>query len=173
MLDDDAKIQESQARISHLENQIESVTRRAKAQSSYQLKAPIDGIVWRHFVAQNSAVGPQTRLLQLIVTSSVFIDATLNDKYADNIRPGDRVLVRLIGTDAETPAKVKYIQGGDVQGEDETLATEAPKAGRHEVHVIITLDRDFAGADDFNQGFVGRRAEVRFPGITRSVLRIR
>ena len=68
---------------------------------------------------------------------------------------------------------MKYILGADVLGEDETLATEAPKAGRHEVHVIIAFDKALSGADDFNQSFVGRRAEVRFPGITRSVLRMR
>lgn len=172
-LDDDARIQENQARIAHLQKQIESETKRAKTRSSYQLKAPIDGIVWRHFVAQDSAVGPQTKLLQIVVTSSVFIDATLNEKYADDIRPGDKGMVRLIGADVETPGTVKYILGADVLGEDETLATEAPTAGRHEVHVIIDFDRALTGAEDFNQGFVGRRAEVRFPGLTRSVLRMR
>jgi multidrug resistance efflux pump len=172
-LDDDARIQENQARITQLERQIESETSRAKTRSSYQLKAPIDGIVWRHFVAQDSSVGPQTRLLQIIITSSVFIDATLNEKYADDIRPGDKVMVRLIGSDIEAPGTVKYILGADVLGEDETLATEAPKASRHEVHVIIDFDKALSGADDFNQSFVGRRAEIRFPGIARSVLRMR
>ncbi len=172
-LDDDARIQENQARITHLESQIESATRRAKSRSSYQLEAPIDGIVWRLFVAQDSAVGPQTRLMQIIVTSSVFIDATLNEKHADDIRPGDKVMVRLIGSDIDTTGTVKYILGADVSGEDETLATVAPKAGRHEVHVIIAFDKAPSGADEFNQSFVGRRAEVRFPGITSSVLRMR
>jgi len=172
-LDDDARIRENQSRIPHLESQIESETKRSKLKSSYQLKAPIDGIVWRHFVAQDSAVGLQTRLMQLIITSSVFIDATLNEKYADDIRPGDKVIVRLIGADIETTGTVKYILGADVLGEDETLATEAPRAGRHEVHAIIAFDKAPSGADDFNQSFVGRRAEVRFPGITRSVLRMR
>jgi len=172
-LDDDARIQENQARITHLERQIETGTRRAKTRSSYQLRAPIDGIVWRHFVAQESAVGPQTKLMQIIITSSVFIDATLNEKYADDIRPGDEVMVRLIGSDVEAPGTVKYILGADVLGEDETLATDAPKASRHEVHVIIDFDRALSGAADFNQGFVGRRAEIRFPGITRYVLRMR
>lgn len=172
-LDDDARIQEDQARITQLERQIDGETRRAKTRSSYRLKAPVDGIVWRHFVTQDSSVGPQTKLLQIIITSSVFIDATLNEKYADDIRPGDRVVARLIGTDVETPGTVKYILGADVLGEDETLATEAPRASRHEVHVIIDFDTAFSGADDFNQGFVGRRAEVRFPGLTRSALRMR
>ena len=171
--DDDARIQENQARITQLERQLEGETRRAKTRSSYLLKAPIDGIIWRHFVTQGSSVGPQTKLLQIIITSSVFLDATLNEKYADDIRPGDKVMVRLIGGDVETSGTVKYILGADVLEEDETLATAAPKAGRHEVHVIIYLDRALSGADDFNQSFVGRRAEVRFPGLTRSLLRTR
>ena len=104
-LDDDARIQENQSRITHLESQIEGETKRSRSKSSYQLKAPIDGIVWRHFVAQDSSVGPQTKLMQLIVTSSVFIDATLNEKYADDISPGDKVMVRLIGGDSRRPGR--------------------------------------------------------------------
>ena len=172
-LDDDARIQENQARITQLQKQIESETKRAKRRSSYQLKAPVDGIVWRHFVTQDGTVGPQTKLMQIIITSSVFLDATLNEKYADDIRPGDMVAIRLIGADGETPGTVKYILGADVLGEDETLATDAPKASRHEVHVIIQFDKALTGAEDFNQSFVGRRAEVRFPGLTMSVLRMR
>ena len=45
-VDDDARIEENQARITHLERQIEGETRRAKTRSTYKLKAPIDGIVW-------------------------------------------------------------------------------------------------------------------------------
>ena len=82
-------------------------------------------------------------------------------------------MVRLIGADLETTGRVKYILGADVQGEDETLATEVAKASRHEVHVIIEFDTALTGAEDFNQSFVGRRAEVRFPGLARSVLRTR
>jgi multidrug resistance efflux pump len=172
-LDDDARIQENQVRIPALEKQIEDETRRAETQSSYQLKAPIDGIVWRHFVTQESAVGAQSKLLQMIITESVFIDATLNEKYADDARPDDKVMVRLVGADVEMPGKVKYILGADAQADDDTLATLAPRAGSHEVHVIIDLDKAFFGTDDFNQDYVGRRAEVRFPGLRSSVLRLR
>ena len=172
-LDDDARIQESQARINQLQTEIESTTKRATARSTYQLRAPIDGIMWRHFVVQDSSVGLQTKLVQLIIASSVFIDATLNEKYADDVKPGDKVMIRLIGSDVETPGTLKCILGADVHGEDETLATEPPKASKHEVHVVIEFARPISAASDFNQSFVGRRAEVRFPAITGSVLRVR
>jgi hypothetical protein len=53
------------------------------------------------------------------------------------------------------------------------LAAEAPRNGRHDVHAIIDFDKSSAGAGDFNQYHVGRRVEVRFPDVARSVLRLR
>jgi multidrug resistance efflux pump len=173
LVDDEMRFQEEQAKLLRLRQQLETEAGQARQRSSYQLKAPADGIVWRHFVTQNSSVGTQTRLVQILIASSTFVDASLPEKYADDIRPGDKVVVRAMGSDLESPGTVRYLIGEEARVKDDTLAAASPEVGRHEVHVIVDLDQGLSGAIDFNQCFVGRRVEVRFPGITRSVLRVR
>ncbi len=172
-LDLEARIQESEARIAQLDNQLETELKRSGAVAAYDMKSPVDGIVWRLFVAPGSAVGPQTRLVQVASTAEVFIDAALDAKYADEIRPGDLAMVRLIGSDVEAPATVKYLLGSEETRADDTLAAQPPTTTRQELHVIMSFEQPPAGAPAFNQDFIGRRAEVRFPGVTHSVLRMR
>lgn len=170
-LADDERIQEERARLAQLEHQIQTESSLAQRRSGYDLKAPGDGIVWRHHVTSDSSVTPQSSLLQLLLASSIFVDASLPEKFADDIGPGDKVMVRPMGSNLEVRGTVRYLIGEDAREKDDTLAARTPELGRHEVHVIIDLEQDFAGSPDFNQCFIGRRVEVRFPGITRSLLR--
>jgi multidrug resistance efflux pump len=173
-LDDEAAIREHQARLGRLEEQIASEAERLRQQSSHQLTAPVDGIVWRPFVAAGCSVGPQTELLQIVDTSTIFIDAKLNEKYADDVRPGDKVVVRLTGSDIEVPGTVRQVVGEVLSAEDRTRAVEAVKTTTgHYVHVIVDFDKTAAGASEFNQCLIGRRAEVRFPELARSLFRPR
>lgn len=172
-LDDDVHIREEEAKLVQVRRRIKAESARVQQKTSYQLKAPCDGIVWRHYVMKDSSIGYQTKLVQLLVASSVFVDASLPEKFADDVRPGDKVVVRPIGSAAEAPGTVRCLIGEDARVKDDTLAAMTQEVGRRELHVIVDLDQGLSGSLDFNQCFVGRRVEVRFPGITRSVLGIR
>ena len=115
---------------------------RPRRRSSYQLKAPIDGIVWRHFVAQDSAVGPQTKLVQMHHHLVRLRRCESPEKYADDIRPGDKVMVRLIGSDVESPGTVEVLSSARTSWERMTRwPPQVPEASRHEIHVIVDLDK--------------------------------
>jgi multidrug resistance efflux pump len=172
-LDDEAKIQEHEARLAQLERQVGSESSRSRQRSSYQLTAPVDGIVWRRFVAEGSSVGPQTELLQILDTSTLFVDARLSEKYADDVRPGNKVVVRLTGSAIEVSGTIRHVLGEGVPQEDHTRAAELPKPSGHEIHVIVDFDKAAAGAGEFNQCLVGRRVEVHFPDVARSRFRLR
>jgi multidrug resistance efflux pump len=172
-LDDEERIQEEEARLAQLQRRIQTESSRVRQQSSYQLKAPSDGIIWRSYVTRDSSVAPQTSLVQILIASSSFVDASLPEKFADEIRPGDKVTIRLMGSSVEVPGTVKYLISEDARVKDDTLAARTPELSRNEVHVIIDPCGGFSRDPEFNQYFVGRRAAVCFPGITRSVLHAR
>jgi multidrug resistance efflux pump len=171
-LSDEARLRENQARITELDSQIKVEVERVRLRASYEVKAPVNGIMWRQFIASGSPVAPQTELLQIVDVSTVFIDAALNEKFADDVKPGDKVMIRLIGSDLEIPGTIRYVVGEGLQREDRTLAAEPPKDGQHQVHAIIDFDNTSSGARDFNQFYVGRRVDVRFPDVAKSVLRL-
>jgi multidrug resistance efflux pump len=167
-LDDEAKIQEHQMRIAQIEQQIVSETSRIEKRTSQEVRAPVDGIIGRLFVAAGSSVGPQSELLQVLDASTVFIDARLSENYADDVRPGNAVRVRLIGPNIEVGGTIRHVLGDAVPGDDRTTVAASPVSTAHEVHVIVDFDKAAAGAGQFNQFLVGRRVEVRFPGVARS-----
>jgi multidrug resistance efflux pump len=170
---DEGRLRESQARLTRLQTEITHEAERVTQRTSFQAKAPLNGIIWRHFVASGSSVAPQTELLQIADTSTAFVDASFNEKFGDELKPGDRVTIHLPGSDIEVPGKIRYLVGGGVPREDRTLAAELPKTGEKEVHGIIDFDRVSSRAEDVRQFLVGRRAEVRFPELAKSVLRLR
>ena len=149
---------------------------RARGAAPEAVKPSAQGTDRRHrlapFCHPRQLRRPQTSLLQIIITSTVFVDATLNEKFAGSIRPGDTVMVRLIGSRPRESGTVNYILGDDAGKRMTRWPPRRLRPSRHEVHVIVDLDRAFPGTDDFNQCFVGRRVEVRFPGLTGSVLEV-
>jgi multidrug resistance efflux pump len=172
-LDDEARIHEHRARIAQIQQRIADETGRLRQRASHRLEAPVDGVIWRHFVTAGSAVAPQTELLQIVDASRLFIEASLAEKFADEVRPGDRVVIRLGCSGVEVPGTIRHILGEAALREDRTLAAEAPKTGRNEFHAIIDFEPPSAGAGGFNRFHVGRRVEVRFPGVAGSVLGLR
>ncbi len=174
-LHDESEIREQTVRITLLNRQIRDEAERVQRRSSYQLDAPVEGIIWHRSVAAGSPVGPQAELLRLVDRSTLFVDATLRARYIDDIRPGDRVVIRAVGSAVETAGRIRYILGESAP--DRSAAVDVPRSDPHEVHVIIDFSRDSAGAgtgagalDAFP---VGQRVDVDFPGAFPSAMRSR
>ncbi len=174
-LHDESEIREQTVRIALLNRQIRDEAERVQRRSRYQLDAPVEGIIWHRSVAAGSPVGPQAELLRLVDRSTLFVDATLRARYIDDVRPGDRVVIRAVGSAVETAGRIRYILGESAL--DRSAAVDVPRSDPHEVHVIIDFSRDSAGAgtgagalDAFP---VGQRVDVDFPGAFPSTLRSR
>jgi multidrug resistance efflux pump len=171
-LAEEARLREHQARIVELERRIASEQERLEKRSGSDVKAPVRGILWRQLVAPGSPVMQRTELLQLVDVSTLFVDATVNVKFADRIHPSDPVLVRLVGSDLEMRGTVRHVAGEGTLREDRSLAVQCAEESRHQVHVVIDLGT-VPGGGDSNQFYVGRRVEVDFPNVAGSVLGLR
>jgi multidrug resistance efflux pump len=157
-----AKIQEFAARATQVQKQLRIEGERLERQARCQLKAPIDGIVWRRPMAGGATVTRQTPVLELLDTSDIFVDALVSEKHFGDIRPGDKVVIKLIGSHAEVGGTVRDVLGKVALADDHTLAAEVPKLGKHEVHVIVTFDDGPPRSDYFHPHHIGQPVEVRF-----------
>ena len=165
-LHDESEIREQTVRIAQLNRQIHDEGERLLRRSSYRLDAPFGGIIWHRSVAAGSPVGPQAELLRLVDRSTLFVDATLRAKYGDDIRPGDRVVIRAVGSSVETAGRIRHILGESAL--DHSAAVDVPRSDPHELHVIVDFCRDSAregmGAGAPDAFPVGQRVDVEFPG---------
>jgi multidrug resistance efflux pump len=157
-----AKIQEFAARNSQVQKQLRIEGERVEQQGRCYLKAPIDGIVWRRPVLSGGAATRQTPVVELLDTSDIFVDALVSEKHFGDIRPGDKVVVKLIGSHAEVAGTVRDVLGKVALAYDPTLAAEVPKLGKHEIHVIVTFDDGPPRTDNFHPYHIGQPVEVRF-----------
>jgi hypothetical protein len=164
-LHDESEIREQTMRIAQLNRQIRDEGERVRRRSDYRLDSPVGGIIWHRSVAAGSPVGPQAELLRLVDRSTLFVDATLPVRYSDDIRPGDRVVIRAVGSSVETAGRIRYVLGESAL--DHSAAVEVPRSDPQELHVIIDFSRDSAGEgrgaaapDAFP---VGQRVDVEFP----------
>jgi multidrug resistance efflux pump len=167
----EAQLRESDARLAQLKTQLTLEEERVKQRAGCTVRAPVSGILWRHFITSGSPVAPRTELLQIANASTAFVNAAVSEKFADQLQPGDSVSIHLVGSDLEVAGKIRYIVGDAVAREDRTLAAELPRAGNHELHAIIDFDTTASSADHRDQFHIGQRVEVEFPDIYRSVLR--
>ncbi len=157
-----AKIQEFAARGAQVQKQLHIEDERLERQSCCRLKAPIDGIVWRRPLASGSTVTRQTPVLELLDASDIFVDALVSEKHFGDIHPGDKVVIKLIGSHAEVPGTVRDVLGKVALADDHTLAAEVPKLGKHEIHVIVTFDDGPPRSNNFHPYHIGQPVEVRF-----------
>jgi len=169
-LRDQTQSREYSVRVAELDRQIRVEGERIQRLSSYAVKAPVDGIVWRRFASAGTSVAPQGELLELVDRSTLFVDAAVNGRYLDDIRPGDRVIIRQMGSNSLATGHIRCVLGEGVA--DRSSAVEALRPGPHEVHVIVDLSADSTGAGR-DRLQVGQRVEVRFPEASKSILRLR
>jgi multidrug resistance efflux pump len=158
-----ARVQEFGARAAQVRKQTAIEAERLRRQSTAAVKAPIDGVVWRRPVVSGATVTRQTDALKLLDASDIFVDALVSEKYFGTIRPGDKAVIKLIGSHAEVPGTVRDVLGQVALGSDTSLAAEVPKLGKHEIHVVVTFDGAAAGDDNFHAYHIGQPVEVRFP----------
>jgi multidrug resistance efflux pump len=157
-----AKVQEHSVRIAEVRKQLEIESERLRRKAHFDLKAPLDGVVWRRPVTAGSAITPQTDLIQLLDAATVFIDALVDEQYFGVIHPGDPVVIRFVGARTEVGGTVKDVLGRVALGTDAALAAESPRAGKHEIHVLVAFAEDAGSADHFASYHIGQPVEVRF-----------
>jgi multidrug resistance efflux pump len=164
-----AHIQEYAARSRQIQKQVKLEDERVRRNARFRLRAPIDGIVWRQPVSGGTTITRQTELLQLLDTSDVFVDALVDERYFGDIQPGDRVVIKWIGSRAQVPGFVREVLGKVVAGENGALVAETLRPRRNEIRLLVSFENRPASADHFHPYHIGQPAKVQFPevGIVR------
>jgi multidrug resistance efflux pump len=157
-----ARLQEHSVRHAQVQRQLHIEAERLQRQAAAWIYAPIDGVVWRRPAVRGAAVTRQTELVQLLDASEIFVDALVSESYFGALRPGDPVVIRLIGSHAEVAGVVRDVLGQAAPAEDRTLAAQPPKAGQHEIHVLVAFADGPPNTDHFHPHHIGQPAEVRF-----------
>lgn len=167
-----AQWREATVRAAQTRLQVEREEIRLRTRSQFTLAAPADGVIWRRQVITGSAVQPDSCLVQYIDRSQVFVDALVNERYLADIKPGQKVGIRLVGTQREIPGLIKGVLGRTPTWDDKLLAAEPPLADRRDVHIAIVFE-DGAQSASFLDYSLGRPVEVVFGkrlGILRRIL---
>lgn len=64
-----------------------------------EIHAPFDGIIGLKYISQGSYITPTTRIANLIDLDPIKIDFSVPEKYANNVRKGDRFTYKIVGAE--------------------------------------------------------------------------
>lgn len=75
-----------------------------------EIKAPFNGIIGLRYVSEGAFVTTDTRIATLLDVSSVKIDFAIPERYANEVRKGQKVLFTIAGTTEEHEATIYAIE---------------------------------------------------------------
>lgn len=130
--------------------------------SSERLTAPVAGVVWRSWVAPGAAVVHGTPLLEVIDCSRVYVEATTREQFFESLAPGQRVRVRLEGSDKDIPGTIRSIVGPGAPLATTANVSVINHPNRTEAQLIVDIDRAALPATAGSTCNVGRSAKVYF-----------
>lgn len=150
------------ARLAELDRQVLKERTRAALLAVTEVKAPAGGVIWRPLVSTGSTVARHSELLTLIDCSQIYATAAFSARQFDDLQPGRRAVVHVLGTNDEFPATVVDTRAMQQSTTADRFAAPLPKLNDRQVLTILRLDdpRPLAARKYCD---IGRRIEVRFP----------
>jgi multidrug resistance efflux pump len=135
------------------------------ARTSQQVKAPIDGLVFRRLADAGTHIENKAPVMQLVDPQQVFVEAVVGRRDFQAIQAGDPVRIRLDGAWTWFDGRVAHKRGlwSDRAAEGEFAATLPPASKDGDYRVVITMDQPPRKASACNCYLVGTRVEVSFP----------
>jgi membrane fusion protein (multidrug efflux system) len=111
LLDKDAVSQEAYEQVSTEYEKLMADIELVKAHiAQTELRAPFDGIVGLRYVSEGAYASPATRIARLPKISSLKIDFSVPEKYAEDIVPGTGVVFRIDGSRRDYHSKVYAVE---------------------------------------------------------------
>jgi multidrug resistance efflux pump len=130
--------------------------------SREELTAPVNGVVWRSWVAPGAAVVHGAPLLEVIDCNRVYVEATTRERFFESLAPGQRVRVRLEGSGEDIPGTIRSIVGPGASLATPANVSAINHPNRTEAQLIVDIDRGALPATPGNTCNVGRSAKVYF-----------
>lgn len=163
--------QSSRAKL--LSSAIGAEKRRLAEEGKFEVSLPAGFVVWSTAASPGSAVIAGQRVMDLADCRHRFVTVELPGREFEQIRPGDRAAIRLVGGDTWTFGYVRHQRGSAAYADNRLLAARLPKPSSGSTTVEVDLPQN-AWPGDRVKNFcnIGRLAEVRFSRIGFSYLNL-
>lgn len=158
----EAQIRTEKARIQQLKGQLHLERARNDRLSFAAVQVPFEGVIWRNNVVAGSNVVVGNELMRLLDCRDLFVDILVDEVDYDEIKPGDRADVRLLGTSDIIGGRVLSVRGSAAAVEEVVLAALPPKSRGKNARIRVALDPSGMQTDYANFCQVGRTVQVRF-----------
>ncbi|MGV7030842.1 HlyD family secretion protein [Methylobacterium symbioticum] len=158
----EAQIRTEKARIQQLNGQLHLERARNDRLSFAAVQVPFKGVIWRNNVVAGSNVVVGNELMRLLDCRDLFVDILVDEVDYDEIKPGDRADVRLLGTSDVIGGHVLSVRGSAAAVEEVVLAALPPKSRGKNARIRVALDPSDMQIDYANFCQVGRTVQVRF-----------
>ena len=156
----EAQVAALTTQLEQLDEQLVAERTRAASLASSVLQAPVPAVVWRSLVTNGSAVARDAEVMTLINCAQIYATATFTARHFDDLYPGRRANVHIVGTNADYPATVVGTRAMQAPSTEDRFAAPLPKISDGQLIAILRLD-DPGSLTSTNYCNVGRRVDVR------------
>ena len=149
------------ARSSQLAADIEAERDRTGRLDNYHIVLPEMYVVWSTAASPGSAVTEGQTILDLADCQHRFVAVEIPERDFEQVTMGDKVAVRLVGSDEWREGRVQQVRGSAARTDDRLFAAQIPSAGPGTITVEVSLPPDDTQNEGANFCGIGRLAEVR------------
>ncbi len=151
-----------------IEHQMVAAQEYLRADRSFDISSPVDGIIWRKNVLNGQSVLQGESIMQIAIKDSVFVEAYFGRHFIDSISLGDHAHIYLISDARFVHGTIRQIQAQEQsQTEHNVIRSVAPDATM--LKVLIQVDDDVLGT-----GHIGQLAKVMVsrskPGLVKRAM---
>lgn len=151
-----------------IEHQMVAAQEYLRADRSFDISSPVDGIIWRKNVLNGQSVLQGESIMQIAIKDSIFVEAYFGRHFLDSISLGDHAHIYLISDARFVHGTIRQIQAQEQsQTEHNVIRSVAPDATM--LKVLIEVD-----GDTLDTRHIGQLAKVMVsrsqPGLIKRVM---
>ena len=156
------QILDESSRSSELQAQIAEERSRVESMDHYDLALPTDHVVWSMAASPGSSVTEGQTVLDLADCARRFVVVELPGRDFEQIKGGDPVAIRLIGSSEWRQGSIRQVRGSAARADDRLLAAQIPNANPDNITIEVGIPQDGPATSHSGLCDIGRLAEVRF-----------
>jgi multidrug resistance efflux pump len=130
---------------------------------TYQVDAPITDMVWNVHIAADGVVARNAPLVDVVDCANAFVEATVSERRDNDVQPGERVDVKLFGSNHTIGGTIQEVRGhSPVVNRDSQAAWYTSHRNREAMTVSVALDPEALQQVSKGVCQIGRSAKVYF-----------
>ena len=154
-------MQNKKTQLTYLKERLEETSHQLDLLKKSVVSAPSHGVIWAILKKDGEHVDANDEVMQLIDPGAVWIDAFFSERYAEQLKPGDQVLVNPIGSDESRTGEIVFIRGGSGRITYDSAIEIPPKAISRRLiaaRIKVNWERRFGVSEFYG---IGRSIRVR------------